>query len=175
MSDHALFMNKETTEKPAESAVPNAATKTPAAPEESATVSEMTSAAPEEAPVIPEKTPVIPDEMPVIPEDESPSGKLFHFKRKDKEFSRDEWILSRINKGELMEYLKLEQKRSEFLQGVKDTREKRILKAFELTISLAAVVAVVFLLRDNPTILISILYIVGIVIAFWLWKNPRDK
>lgn len=168
MSEHTLFTNEETTEKPAESTVPNTGTETPVTFKESADE-------PEKMTAVAEETPVIPEEMPVIPEDESPSGNLFRFKRKDKEFSRDEWILSRINKGELMEYLKLEQKRSEFLQSVRDTREKRILKAFELTISLVAVVAVVFLLKDNPTILISILYIVGIVIAFWLWKNPRDK
>ncbi|PWJ49426.1 hypothetical protein [Faecalicatena contorta] len=168
MSEHTLFANEETTEKPAESTVPSIDTETPVTLKES-------SAEPEKMPAAAEEIPVIPEEMPVIPEDESPSGNLFRFKRKDKEFSRDEWILSRIDKGELMEYLKLEQKRNEFLQGVKDTREKRILKAFELTISLAAVVAVVFLLKDNPTILISILYIVGIIIAFWLWKNPRDK
>lgn len=168
MSEHILFTNEETTEKPAESTVPNTGPETPVTLKESAAEAEKMNAAAEEIHVIPE-------DMPVIPEDESPSGNLFRFKRKDKEFSRDEWILSRIDKGELMEYLKLEQKRSEFLQDVKDTREKRILKAFELTISLAAVVAVVFLLKDNPTILISILYIVGIVIAFWLWKNPRDK
>lgn len=168
MSEHTLFTNEETTEETSESTVPNTGTETPAAPKESA-------AEPEKMPAAAEETPVIPEEIPAIPEDESSSGGLFRFKRKDKEFLRDEWILSRIDKGELMDYLKLEQKRSEFLQGVKDTREKRILKAFELTISLAAVVAVVFLLKDNPTILISILYIVGIVIAFWLWKNPRDK
>jgi hypothetical protein len=101
--------------------------------------------------------------------------KVWGFRNKDTEFSRDEWILSHIDNSQLMEYLRLEQTRSEFLQEVRDTREKRILKAVELTLALSATVAVVFLLKDEPSILINILYIVGIVTAFWFWKNPRDK
>ena len=74
-----------------------------------------------------------------------------------------------------MDYLKLEQERLEFLQQAKEVKEKRLLTAFQLTISLTAIVAVTYLLKDNPTILISILYIVGIVAALNIWKNPRDK
>ena len=60
-------------------------------------------------------------------------------------------------------------------QQARDIKEKRIMKGFELTISLAAIVAVIYLLKDNPTILVNILYITGILVAFWFWKNPRDK
>ncbi len=74
-----------------------------------------------------------------------------------------------------MEYLALEQRRLEFLQQAKETKQKRLLTAFQLLISLAAIVAVTYLLQDNPTILISILYIVGIVAALNIWKNPHDK
>ena len=74
-----------------------------------------------------------------------------------------------------MDYLKLEQQRLEFLQQAKEVKEKRLLIAFQLTISLAAIVAIVYLLKDNPTILISILYIVGIIAALNIWKNPRSK
>ncbi len=100
---------------------------------------------------------------------------FFRFRSNDSGFSRDQWILSRINDEQLMEYLTLEQKRLEFLQKAKEAKEKRILTAFQLTISLAAIVAIIFLLKDNPTILVNILYIIGIIAAFWIWKNPYGK
>lgn len=108
-------------------------------------------------------------------EDEAPKKHFFHFHTKDNSFSRDQLILSRIKDEDLMDYLKLEQERLEFLQQAKEVKEKRLLTAFQLTISLTAIVAVTYLLKDNPTILISILYIVGIVAALNIWKNPRDK
>lgn len=108
-------------------------------------------------------------------EDEGPKKHFFHFRSKDNSYSRDQLILSRIKDEDLMEYLKLEQERLEFLQQAKEVKEKRLLTAFQLTISLAAIVAVTYLLKDNPTILISILYIVGIIAALNIWKNPRDR
>lgn len=108
-------------------------------------------------------------------EDEEPKKHFFHFRSKNTDYSRDQLILSRIKDDDLMEYLKLEQERLEFLQQAKELKEKRILTAFQLTISLAAIVIVTYLLKDNPTILISILYIVGIIAALNIWKNPRDK
>ena len=41
--------------------------------------------------------------------------------------------------------------------------------------ALAAIVIVVFLLRDNPTVLVNILYIVGIIIVLWILKGPHEK
>lgn len=90
-------------------------------------------------------------------------------------FSRDQWILSHINDEDLMEYLRLEQHRMELLQQAKEKREKRIFTLVQLLLSLAAVIAVTYLLKDNPTIFLSILYIVGIIGAFWIMKNPKDK
>lgn len=110
-----------------------------------------------------------------FPEDEVPSKKRFHFKKDDKEFFRDKWILSRISDDQLMDYLTLEQRRNELQQQARDVKERRIFKAFQMTAALAAIVAVIYLLRDNPTILVNILYIAGILTAFWFWKNPRDK
>lgn len=110
-----------------------------------------------------------------FPDEDIPAKKRFHFKKEDKEFFRDKWILSRISDDNLMEYLALEQRRNELQQEAKDIKEKRILKAFEITVGLASIVAVIYLLRDNPTILVNILYIAGILTAFWFWKNPRDK
>ena len=110
-----------------------------------------------------------------LDEEDRPRKRFFRFRSDNDEESRDKLILSRINDEDLMEYLALEQRRLEFLQQAKEAKEKRILIAFQLLISLAAIVAITYLLQDNPTILISILYIVGIVAALNVWKNPHDK
>ena len=83
-------------------------------------------------------------------------------------FSREEWILTHI------EYLRMEQKKEEDVRKEKEARQKRILSAFQLTVSLAAVIAVMFLLRDNPTVMVNILYIIAIIAALWIWKNPKS-
>lgn len=108
-------------------------------------------------------------------EEERPKKRFFRLRSADNEETRDQIILSRIKDEDLMEYLALEQRRLEFLQQAKEAKEKRILIAFQLLISLAAIVGITYLLQDNPTILISILYIVGIVAALNVWKNPHDK
>lgn len=92
-----------------------------------------------------------------------------------KEFSSEQWILTHIGDENLMEYLKMEQKKEEDIRKAKDGRQKRILSAFQLTVSLAAVITVIFLLRDNPTVMVNILYIIAIIVAFWIWKNPKQK
>ena len=98
----------------------------------------------------------------------------FHSKRKT-ELSRDELILSRISDDDLMEYLRLEQQRLELMQRSRDIREKRIATAFQLTIFLLAIVLIVYFLKDNPTILVSMLYTVGILLALYIWNRPQDK
>ena len=104
------------------------------------------------------------------------SGGFFsRFGAKETPEARDRWILANIGKEHLMDYLKLEQRRMELLQSARDTRQKRILTAFQLTVSLAAIVAVVYLLKDNPTILVNILYIAGIIAGLWIFKNPHNK
>lgn len=108
-------------------------------------------------------------------EEEKTRRHFFRSRARDVENTRDKLILSRIKDEDLMDYLKLEQQRLEFLQQAKEVKEKRLLIAFQLTISLAAIVAIVYLLKDNPMILISILYIVGIIAALNIWKNPRSK
>ena len=90
-------------------------------------------------------------------------------------FSRDQWILSHIKDEDLMEYLRLEQHRMELLQQAKEKREKRIFTLVQLLLSLAAVIAVTYLLKDNPTILLSIRYMFGMIGAFWSMKKPKDK
>lgn len=100
--------------------------------------------------------------------------RFWRFGSGNDEESRDKLILSRIRDEDLMEYLALEQRRVEFLQQAKEAKEKRILNAFQLIVTLAAIVALTYLLRDNPTILISILYVAGIVAALKVWRNPQD-
>lgn len=119
---------------------------------------------------------VFENEFPDEPDEESkPRRRFFRPRSSELEFSRDKWILSRIDDAHMMEYLTLEQKRFEQTQAAKEKRERRIFTAFRLTVSLAAIVAVVYLLKDNPTILVNILYIAGILAAIWFLKNPKDK
>lgn len=101
--------------------------------------------------------------------------RFFHINKEEREFSREQWILTHIGDENLMEYLALEQRREETRQKEKDARQKRLLSAFQLAVSLAAIVGVTSLLRDNPTVLVNILYIIGIVSALWIWKNPKNK
>ena len=101
--------------------------------------------------------------------------RFWRFGSGNDEESRDKLILSRIRDEDLMEYLALEQRRVEFLQQAKEAKEKRILNAFQLIVTLAVIVALTYLLRDNPTILISILYVAGIVAALKVWRNPQDN
>ena len=89
--------------------------------------------------------------------------------------SREEQILSRIKDEDLMKYLEMEHERLEMMQSIKEAREKRSFTMLQLLISLAAIVIVVFLLRDNPTVLVNILYIVGIIIVLWILKGPHEK
>ena len=91
------------------------------------------------------------------------------------ELNRDEMILSRISDDDLMEYLRLEQKRLEILQQAKDVREKRIWIAFQITIALLSVVLIVYFLKDNPVILVTILYTIGILVALRISKRPADS
>ena len=106
-------------------------------------------------------------------EDTIPPKRLFGSHKEDMNFLRDKWILSRISNKDLMEYLRLEQKRNDQLMEAKEKKSKRLFAAFQLTVSLIAAVLVVYFLKDNPTILVNILYIVGILVGFWIWKKNQ--
>ena len=94
--------------------------------------------------------------------------------RREARLVRDEIIRSRIPDKDLMEYLKLEQKRLESQQHAREIREKRIWIAFQMTIALIAAVLVIYFLKDSPAILISILYTAGLLIAFNIWNKHKD-
>lgn len=93
----------------------------------------------------------------------------------EEEMARDEWILSRLRDEDLMEYLSLEHRKAEMLQKAKETKERRIFFLVQMIVSLAAIVGVVYFLKSEPVVLVNILYITGIVIVLWIWKNPKDK
>lgn len=117
---------------------------------------------------------------PKVPETDSDREKkrisdFFHFRKNIEGFTREDWILSRIPAEDLMEYLTMEQKKNEMLQKAKEVKEKRIFTTLQIALSMAAIVGVVALLRDNPTVLVNILYITGIVIALWIWRGKQDK
>lgn len=89
-----------------------------------------------------------------------------------KVFSPAEEIAFQITEDHITEYL--EGSREARMQRFKEEREKRILTAFELAAALASVVLVVYFLKDNPAILVNILYIIGALAGLWLWKKPQN-
>lgn len=99
--------------------------------------------------------------------------RFFDFFTREGKYIREQAVLSRIDDEHLMDYLLLEQKRYENEQKLRDERGKRILSAFQLAVSLAAIVAVIGFLKDEPTVLVNILYIIGIVAAIWLWRTKK--
>ena len=107
--------------------------------------------------------------------DEHPFREFFsNFRSKRKiEMNRDEQILSRISDEDLMEYLRMEQKRMELLQQAKEVREKRFWTTFQLAICLLSVILVIYFLKDNPVILVTILYTFGILAALRIWSKGQ--
>lgn len=108
--------------------------------------------------------------------DEHPFREFFsNFRSKRKiEMNRDEQILSRISDEDLMEYLRMEQKRMELLQQAKEVREKRFWTTFQLAICLLSVILVIYFLKDNPVILVTILYTLGILTALRIWSKAQN-
>ena len=97
---------------------------------------------------------------------------IFHT-AKELNYLREKYILEKIPDDQLLEYLKLEEKRHELQVQERNIREKRIMNAFMLTVILAAIVAVVYSLHENPTVLISILYIGGILAGIHVWNKKK--
>lgn len=108
--------------------------------------------------------------------DEHPFREFFsNFRSKRKiEMNRDEQILSRISDEDLMEYLRMEQKRMELLQQAKEVREKRFWTTFQLAICLLSVILIIYFLKDNPVILVTILYTFGILAALRIWSKAQN-
>ena len=107
------------------------------------------------------------------PEKKKRGPRFFDYFTREGKYIREQAVLSRIDDDHLMDYLLLEQKHYENEQKFRDERGKRILSAFQLAVSLAAIVAVIGFLKDEPTVLVNILYIIGIVAAIWLWRTKN--
>ena len=107
------------------------------------------------------------------PEKKKRGPRFFDYFTREGKYIREQAVLSRIDDEHLMDYLLLEQKRYENEQKFRDERGKRILSAFQLAVSLAAIVAVIGFLKDEPTVLVNILYIIGIVAAIWLLRTKN--
>lgn len=88
-------------------------------------------------------------------------------------FSPSEEVAGRITEEHITEYL--EGTREEKLLAFRERREKRILTALEILASLTAVVLTVWFLRDNPAILVNVLYLIGGLGIFFIWRYPNKK
>lgn len=94
---------------------------------------------------------------------------LEHFRS----FSPADHIAAQITEEHISEYL--EASREEKIQQYRERREKRWLSALKLFAALAAIVLVVYFLKDNPAILVNILYLIGGLSVFYLWKRPGKE
>lgn len=92
---------------------------------------------------------------------------LEHFRS----FTPAEQIASQITEEHITQYL--EGSSAERIQQYKERREKRFLHFLEIVAVLTAIVLVVKFLSDNPALLTNILYILGGIIALYLWKHPH--
>lgn len=88
-------------------------------------------------------------------------------------FSPSEQVAANITEEHITEYL--EGTREERLLAFKERREKRFLTALEILAALTAVVLIVWFLKDNPAILVNILYLIGGLGIFFIWKRPHDR
>lgn len=94
---------------------------------------------------------------------------LEHFRS----FSPSEQVAGRITREHITEYL--EGSREDRLLAFKERREKRFLTALEILAALTAIVLIVWFLKENPAILVNILYLIGGLGIFFLWRQPRKK
>lgn len=129
----------------------------------------------EEGFIVSEEKTIVEDN--VIYEDITAKEKLELTPKNNTEFSREQWILSKIKEEDLLEYLKLEQERNKAVQESRTDMCKRIINAVQLSVILVAVIFAIYFLKEQPAILISILYLCAVLIGLWLylWKKPRDK
>ncbi len=94
---------------------------------------------------------------------------LEHFRS----FSPSEQVAGRITGEHITEYL--EGSREERLLAFKERREKRFLTALEILAALTAIVLIVWFLKENPAILVNILYLIGGLGIFFIWRQPHKK
>ena len=88
-------------------------------------------------------------------------------------FSPEMEIARKITEEHITEYL--EGSREDRRQAFKERREKRLLTAFEIVAALGFVVAIVVFLKNEPAVLVNILYIIAALAALWFWKKKNNK
>ncbi|MEI3219407.1 MAG: hypothetical protein V8S08_07105 [Lachnoclostridium sp.] len=85
----------------------------------------------------------------------------------------------RLRDEDLMEYLRMQERREAKIHEEKRNRNSRIYSILQIVIISLAIILIVWFLKDNPTVLINILYIGGILLFIWFWKrfksNPKDS
>lgn len=114
-------------------------------------------------------------DCPNMEDTEIPRRHFFHSQRTELQYMRDKWILSKIREEDLMEYLRMEKEHEEALREERENRERHFLTVLVLAICLLAIVTTIGLLKDNPTILLSILYIGVFVGCMYYWQNKKTK
>lgn len=110
---------------------------------------------------------------PFTGDDKASHQRRFFHTAKELNYLREKYILEKIPDDQLLEYLKLEEKRHELQVQERNIREKRIMNTVMLIAILVAIVTVVYCLHENPTVLISILYIGGILAAVQFWNKKK--
>ena len=97
----------------------------------------------------------------------------------DYDFTKEDYILMRLRDEDLMEYLRMQERKEAQIHEEKEKRNSRIYSILQILIVSLAIVLIVWFLKDNPTVLINILYIGGILLFVWFWKrsksNPTDS
>lgn len=104
-----------------------------------------------------------------------PIKEYYSFGDSDYEFSREDYIITRLRDEDLMEYLRMQEKKEEKQREAKEARNAKIYFLIMFAIAAIAVVLIVWFLRDNPAVLVNILYIAGILLVMWCWKHPKEN
>lgn len=105
------------------------------------------------------------------PDREAMTDRYISLKSEGIEFDKEAWILAHIKPEDIMEYLRMEDKKNEMVLKLKKEREERIFKILEMIVVLFSIICIVFFLKDNPTVLVNILYIIGIIAVLWILKR----
>lgn len=103
-----------------------------------------------------------------------PIKEYYSFGDSDYEFSREDYIITRLRDEDLMEYLRMQEKKEEKQRAAKEARNAKIYSLIIFAIAAVSVVLIVWFLRDNPAVLVNILYIAGILLVMWFWKHPKE-
>lgn len=86
-------------------------------------------------------------------------------------FTPSDQVACRITEEHITSYL--ENNHEERILQYRERRDKRFLKTVELVAALAAVSFIVYSLKDNSAILVTLLYIIAALGGLYLWKSLK--